>query len=937
MTSGEYGVSRRDVLKAGTGLVLGSASDRLLGAMPVPADKGAPLHQLMTADMSRSLDLRNLSKMVRARKVLDDMEVEGQWQATSAVQLTYSSERARSGTRSLRATILLRDDDLIQKGRQANGTFDGNAILFEVQPGAAVLTRTFDPPQDWSAFNRLSLWCYVHPGNPINALALEFLCDGASAGPNDPVAIHYIGDLKPGEWNQLTWEIPEYRRDRISSFVIFQPRWGLPVAGSGPAATYDFDELELQLVDAEPVEGWAVTPGQIAYSHVGYRTDGPKIALVAASTEDNFELLDVGGNRVAGFVAEAVSNRRGQWRRLDFGKFNRPGTYRLRYGNAKSEPFPIVATPWRPVAEAILNTYFGMRCGCAVPGVHDACHLDVFIDHEGRQLCLAGGWHDAANLTQNANNTHLCIYSLISLMEAAQSVGDTALAGRAAEEARWGLSWSLRLRLSPGVRAASVPASFYTDSKLGTDDDVKCDRARVVRDDPFTNVLAVLAYARAARAFRNRDPGLTKALTEAALADFKATLPTIAVDGAVPSDMNQGSTADQLGYATLASVELFRMAQESEFRDAAVRLGRGVLDTQERGFLSGIPVAGYFYEDTHRVNITHEFHSSFEEGRLLALEALCETFPTHPDWMEWYGGLLTYSEYFCAKGTEASSPFDVIPAAVWRRQDIEVTPPENRMAKMMQSRPSPIFPTAPSPELVRQHMREQYEAGSKLGEDHRLRVFPLWFDHVRHGASVVHLTKAIGLAAAAMTRGHRAHFDLAERQMQWTLGCNPFSRSLMYGVGKDWWQNFTVEVPNLVGGLSVGMNSYSNDSPAWGNNSVYPYKEIWVLAASRAALLTSRLMAPQHSMDSKFEARATARDGVVELLIAGNEQAQSVELRCLNLDGGPLQLRIPSAGLRVKFRITDATRPWIMVLLPDGKMRDRRELFGTAQSLAPIV
>ena len=114
-------------------------------------------------------------------------------------------------------------------------------------PFAASMSRQFSPSQDWSRYNRLSLWCYLHPTtNPVSTLSIQFLCDGASAGPTDPVAIHYISDLTPGEWNQLTWEIPEMARDRVSRLVIFQPLFGLPVAAADPHLTYDFDELCLE-------------------------------------------------------------------------------------------------------------------------------------------------------------------------------------------------------------------------------------------------------------------------------------------------------------------------------------------------------------------------------------------------------------------------------------------------------------------------------------------------------------------------------------------------------------------------------------------------------------------------------------------------------------------------------------------------------------------
>jgi hypothetical protein len=97
-----------------------------------------------------------------------------------------------------------------------------------------------DPPQDWSRFNRISLWCYLHPTeNTFTSFSLGFLCDGATAGPSDPIALHYFGDLRPGEWNFLIWEIPEYPRDRVSDIVIFQPLSGNPKKGMDSTLIYD--------------------------------------------------------------------------------------------------------------------------------------------------------------------------------------------------------------------------------------------------------------------------------------------------------------------------------------------------------------------------------------------------------------------------------------------------------------------------------------------------------------------------------------------------------------------------------------------------------------------------------------------------------------------------------------------------------------------------
>ena len=82
------------------------------------------------------------------------------------------------------------------------------------------------------------------------------------------------------------------------------------------------------------------------------------------------------------------------------------------------------------------------------------------------------------------------------------------------------------------------------------------------------------------------------------------------------------------------------------------------------------------------------------------------------------------------------------------------------------------------------------------------------------------------------------------QQLQWVAGANPFSRSLIFGIGYDYWQNFTVDNVNFVGGLGLGMNSYEADAPAWPNNAVFPYKEQWSYSSSRIAINLAQCAVP---------------------------------------------------------------------------------------------
>jgi hypothetical protein len=831
-------------------------------------------HPLMAPHLDHSLAVRCLKKTVFSNQTIDDMETDRGWVASPVVKLSYTNERMKSGTRSMRFSTLMRNDEFIKSARSKSGHFSGDEAAFVGQPFSAFAMLNFTTPQDWTPYNRISLWCYLHPTTtPTTSISLQFLCNGASAGPWDPLPIHFIGDLKPGDWNHLTWEISEYPRDKVSQFILFKPTSGLPLAGAESEMTFDFDDLRLERVDVEPVSGWTVTPGKIAYSHFGYRPGASKVAYCNESEARTFTLVNAASGAVVSHLpVKKVENARGSYAVLDFSEHTVVGTYRLECGKSQSEEFPIGEDSWNLLIDATLNTFNGFRCGCAVPGAHDACHLDTFIEYNGERRSMAGGWHDAANNTQFADSTHLSIYTLLQLHE--RLAGDPAQkerARRALDEAAWGLDWSLRMRFAPGVRLAKNYTSYWTDTKIGTDDDVvQQDAGHDLRE----NIYALVGLSCAARVLKDLNPSLAAQALRAAEEDYAEIRPNVNAPftPVTYGDAGRGTWRDLAAYLTVSTVELYRATGKPAYRADALRFGGWLSGLQEQSFVDGSPVTGYFYADAARTQIQRETYGSCDDSGPLALQALCETFPDEPDWIKWYAGLVIYSEYYCRQGSLASAPFQVIPSAVWRRKDLETDIRRDRLGESLAVRPMPMFPTPPTEESTRKQMLAMYEAGTPLGPDMRLRIFPIWYNHVQHGSTTAHLCRTAGLGCAAQVRGKLDLAELAARQIQWVVGANPFSRSLMFGVGYDYWQNFTVDNVNFVGGLGLGMNSYEADAPAWPNNAVFPYKEQWSYSTSRMAINLS-----QSGVSARIKGRAAAattlreqHTGVTVRLAAGD-------------------------------------------------------------------
>ena len=326
------------------------------------------------------------------------------------------------------------------------------------------------------------------------------------------------------------------------------------------------------------------------------------------------------------------------------------------------------------------------------------------------------------------------------------------------EEARWGLTWLRQSRFAPGWRITQASFNLYTDGVSGTSDDVIIPATNI----PFENILAALVSAYAARVLHDTDPALSAQLLTEATEDFVAAREARAeppASAAPRTDPNAACWRDELAYATLAAVELYRLTGEQRYADAAPQLARALLDLQEQRFVDGIPLTGYFYEDPQRTRIVHEFHTSFEEAAPLAFQALCDTWPDHPDWITWYAGVVLHSEFMYHRGAAVCEPYRMVPSAVWRRSEIESVI-EAAIAQIEHARafmggvfrPSAFMPSPITPAAARATALRMFDEGTHLHPDYRLRAFPLWPDHIFHGNTNIQLTVTAGLTAAMQLR-----------------------------------------------------------------------------------------------------------------------------------------------------------------------------------------
>ena len=948
--------------------------------------------ELLREASQDSAAARWLNKKVISTRVLDDMEAPDHWKSfttgapevvdariaqkvgigaagRSVAEMTFSREHSRAGRQSLHLRVPSR--------LEVPGPKNGRGW------GSAGVRRAFEG-EDWRDFNRISLWIYPDcVGVNVVSLELRLYNHGVE---KLPAAFGQEGEttvvLHNHEWNHVVWEIGNVARDKVTGFEI-----ATLMSGHEPEAadflSYDFDHLELQQVDPDYVEGWAVWPGRISYCHAGYQSGAAKSAIASDVKARTFQLIDAAsGKPVLSKPIQTERTHLGEFQVMDFSEVRQTGVYRLQAGNSRTGSFRIAPDVWRETILKALNFLYGERCGIAIPGVHGICHRDWVSVHGNKRIIINGGWHDAGDLTQGLGNTGEIVYGLFSLAERLRAMDtDPELYQRLLEEARWGLDWVLKTSFGDGFRNQGAISSRWTDGVLGTSDDLMS----TARNSPLGNFTAAAAEAIAARVLKESDSRLAAYALKMAQADWQFACDGMSDTNVTVSKELWRGTFDSDGVehetpseGVLASLDLWRATGEQRYADKAVELAKIILACQARKRPDWVtPLLGFFYTDTNKSRILHYCHRGREQAPILALTRLCDALPNHPDWMKWYSAAAFYSEYLktIAKYTE---PYAMMPASIYQADEY-LSVPESR----------------------RESFRRQVLNGIPLGNGRYLRLFPVWLDY--RGNFGTMLPQAQALADAAHLRGDLESATLAQHQAEWIIGRNPFSQSTMYGEGYDFAPLYAPFPGNLVGALPVGIQTRgANDVPYWPVQATWTYKEVWVHPVGRWIWLMRDLAGPAlvegeadaavqfvpagpkqkpiltiHPVNGRF--RTTLPEGRYILKSHGEQQTQvclstgvyhldlrsgrmldfeistiwhkdsEVRIRLtargrgshyFNVRGDNLTVGDPQRELRLKRgsvgtlewsgRIDSLDSPWVVVVIADENLETRKELLGAA-------
>lgn len=149
----------------------------------------------------------------------------------------------------------------------------------------------------------------------------------------------------------------------------------------------------------------------------------------------------------------------------DFSALSTPGTYVATIGGMSSPSFPVATSAYNSLYRDALRTFYLIRCGVAIDDAetgiqHPACHTqDAILRDAGTALDLTGGWHNAGDYGKWVHEAAISTSLLLWLAELNPGGVLQISAGTPESndgipdllnEARWGLTWLLKMQQPDG-------------------------------------------------------------------------------------------------------------------------------------------------------------------------------------------------------------------------------------------------------------------------------------------------------------------------------------------------------------------------------------------------------------------------------------------------------------------------------------------------------
>lgn len=485
-----------------------------------------------------------------------------------------------------------------------------------------------------------------------------------------------------------------------------------------------------------------------------------------------------------------ISTRWGTLWQADFSEFTTPGSYQIETDWQISPPFAIRENVYDRIVLGYLQFLRAQRCGCAVFGIHDACHLDDgVLDTDGSALSATGGWHDAGDFRKWLAFTLHHIDALLTIRERA---GDNLHQGGIApdallEEVAWGNTFFHRMITPQGqvyedvAGGSTPPGSAFTyerdwwfENHPGCYGDASDNRwtdnlprsgdertirttynplvqwafvhtqARASRHLPAPQAAACLHLAQRAAAFARQNPHDNRTLFLAA--ELRGNLELLAAGDAAIDRSALAASAHQL------------MARQSNPTTG---------------------LSGYFTEANKADGFRSIAFAADPPLTLLRLWELRDLLQNSSLAEAARRAVFNYIENYLLADS-AGNPFSLTPYGVF------IDPP---------------------------HRDRQLFRDAGNGRSVRTFIHPFNPQGIVHGTSSVLMSHAHLLARASVLLNQPALRAPAEKLLHWCLGHNTCNRSLFSAIGYRQPVGYSFRIPQIPEAMMVGFIGKPDDSP----------------------------------------------------------------------------------------------------------------------------
>lgn len=530
---------------------------------------------------------------------------------------------------------------------------------------------------------------------------------------------------------------------------------------------------------------------RIFVNHVGFIPGGAKYFVITNPPAGDFQVI---ARQVPAQHSVALT---GKLKRVSadmgtawvgtFSEVQKEGTYLIRCGELRSRVVTVYEGVYEYPLRMIFNYFPTQRCGDSTTGWHAPCHTaDGRQVDTGEHIEVTGGWHQSCDLRKWCQGTSPGMFGLAQFKLRKSPRWDRS---QIAEEVRWGNQYFHGMVRPDGglMDCVATPEGWVEERNI-------CPN----NAPSMAAYNTIIGQAMVAQVFKESDPDYSRKCLELAQSMWRyITGPDYPTTPYVPPTMykdighnfmyglfsqNYPGSALDLGDALYAALAMYRVTGDDQWLDTACVKASALVDLQVGGDVTSDAVAACFRVGPGRSDLV----CAYNDGHFgpMGLCELLQLRPDHEHAKKWQQAVYLIAQQSCLMAER--NPWGLVPLC-WYSED----PGDGR----------------------------------KEGSGY-YKYFYKYYDLNLKGTSYPHgfcvglnmniLGRALFLLRAREITGDRRCFDVACRQLDWILGCNPLDASMVEGVGRNQPERLIYTfppVPQIPGAVFTGMIGTEKDEP----------------------------------------------------------------------------------------------------------------------------